>query len=100
MEIVMGKIKKPYGCYYRAANIIYLWDNTIYLANDLRKIINTIKEDCDRTYVDEEEHIYGHIVQYQTANCSPFACPINKPKWHDEFNWTILSGDGINDRGC
>ena len=94
----MARIKKPHGCYYRAVNIVFSWDNTIYLANDLRQVMKSVKQDCDETYIDEKHRVHGHIVRYQIANCSPLACPVNKPKWHDEFNWTMLSGDGINDR--
>jgi len=96
--MLMARIKEPHGCYYRAANILYSWGNNIWLANDLRNVIRAVQEHCDDTYVDDRDRSHGHINQYQIAKCSPFACPVNKPKWHDEYNWTILSGDGINDR--
>ena len=48
----MARIKKPHGCYYKAINILHSWGNTIYLANDLREIIQFISD-----YYDDEEEI-------------------------------------------
>ena len=93
----MARLKKPHGCFYKAVNVLFSWDNTVYLANDLREIIKTISYSYDGHYEGDDGERYGDKYEYQTANCSPFACPVNKPKWHDEYNWTILSGDGIND---